>query len=41
MDVTNPVVLQARSDGTTGTAGYVSPPTIVATVGRAAGHRSR
>jgi hypothetical protein len=33
VDVTNPVVLEARSDGTTGTAGYASPPTIVATVG--------
>ncbi len=33
VDVTNPVVLEARSNGTTGTAGYVSPPTIVATVG--------
>lgn len=33
IDVTNPVVLEARSDGTTGTAGFVSPPTIVVTVG--------
>ncbi|UFN44868.1 Ig-like domain-containing protein [Nocardioides okcheonensis] len=33
VDVTNPVVLQARSDGTTGSAGFVSPPTITATVG--------
>ncbi len=32
IDVTDPVVLEARSDGTTGTAGYTSPPTIVATV---------
>jgi hypothetical protein len=32
VDVTNPVVLQARSDGTTGTAGYASPPTVVAKV---------
>ena len=32
VDVTNPVVLQARSDGSAGTAGYVNPPTIVATV---------
>ncbi|GAA1930581.1 Ig-like domain-containing protein [Nocardioides hwasunensis] len=30
--VTNPVQLEARSDGTTATAGYVSDPTIVATV---------
>lgn len=33
IDVTNPVVLEARSDGTTGTAGFVSPPTVVVTVG--------
>ncbi|GAB3033776.1 hypothetical protein GCM10011376_30150 [Nocardioides flavus (ex Wang et al. 2016)] len=33
VDVTNPVVLQASSDGTTGSAGFVSPPTITATVG--------
>lgn len=33
VDVVNPVVLQARSDGTTGSAGFVNPPTIVATVG--------
>ena len=33
VDVTNPVVLQARSDGATGSAGFVSPPTITATVG--------
>ena len=33
VDVTNPVVLQARSDGTNGSAGFVSPPTITATVG--------
>jgi hypothetical protein len=32
VDVTSPVVLQARSDGSAGTAGYVNPPTIVATV---------
>ena len=32
VDVTSPVVLEARSDGTTGTAGFVSPPTVVATV---------
>ena len=32
VDVTSPVVLQARSDGTDGTAGYVNPPTVVATV---------
>jgi hypothetical protein len=32
VDVTNPVVLQARSDGTTGSAGFVSPPTITAIV---------
>ena len=33
VDVTNPVVLEARSDGTTGTSGFVSPPTVTATVG--------
>ena len=33
VDVTSPVVLEARSDGATGTAGYVNPPTVVATVG--------
>ena len=33
IDVTNPVVLEARSNGTTGTAGFVSPPTVVVTVG--------
>jgi hypothetical protein len=33
VDVTSPVVLQARSDGSDGTAGYVNPPTVVATVG--------
>ncbi|WP_210652189.1 Ig-like domain-containing protein [Nocardioides sp. SYSU D00065] len=33
VDVTSPVVLQARSDGTDGSAGYVNPPTVVATVG--------
>jgi hypothetical protein len=33
VDVTSPVVLEARSDGTTGSAGFVSPPTITATVG--------
>ncbi|SFB45440.1 hypothetical protein SAMN05192575_1141, partial [Nocardioides alpinus] len=33
IDVTNPVVLEARSDGSTGTASFASPPTIVATVG--------
>ena len=33
VDVTDPVVLQARSDGTTGSAGFVSPPTVTATVG--------
>jgi hypothetical protein len=33
VDVTNPVVLQARSDGTTGSAALVNPPTITATVG--------
>ncbi|GAA5130519.1 hypothetical protein GCM10023339_61100 [Alloalcanivorax gelatiniphagus] len=33
VDVTNPVVLEARSDGTTGTAGYVNPPTVTVTVG--------
>lgn len=33
VDVTNPVVLQARSNGTNGSAGFVSPPTITATVG--------
>ena len=32
VDVTNPVVLEARSDGTTGTAGFASPPTVVADV---------
>ncbi|WP_322921838.1 Ig-like domain-containing protein [Nocardioides renjunii] len=32
VDVTHPVVLQARSDGTTGSAGYASPPTVVATI---------
>lgn len=32
IDVTNPVTLRARSDGTTGTAGFVSPPTITATI---------
>ncbi len=32
IDVTNPVVLQARSDGTTGTAGFVSAPVVEATV---------
>ncbi|MET0190260.1 MAG: Ig-like domain-containing protein, partial [Pseudonocardia sediminis] len=32
VDVTSPVVLQARSDGSDGTAGYVNPPTVVATV---------
>jgi hypothetical protein len=32
VDVTHPVVLEARSDGTTGTAGYASAPTVVATV---------
>lgn len=32
VDVTSPVVLEARSDGTTGTAGYANPPTVVATV---------
>jgi hypothetical protein len=32
VDVTSPVVLQARSDGTTGSADFVSPPTITATV---------
>jgi hypothetical protein len=32
VDVTNPVVLQARSDGTTGSAGFVDPPTVTATV---------
>ena len=32
VDVTSPVVLEARSDGTTGSAGFVSPPTIVADV---------
>ena len=32
VDVTHPVVLEARSDGATGTAGYVSPPTVVADV---------
>jgi hypothetical protein len=33
IDVANPVVLEARSNGTTGTAGFASPPTIVVTVG--------
>ncbi|TGN65540.1 Ig-like domain repeat protein [Nocardioides eburneiflavus] len=33
VDVTNPVVLEARSDGTTGSAGFVDPPTVTATVG--------
>ncbi|SED02676.1 hypothetical protein SAMN04489844_3506 [Nocardioides exalbidus] len=33
IDVSNPVVLQARSDGTTGTSGFASTPTIVATIG--------
>jgi hypothetical protein len=33
VDVTNPVVLQARSDGTAGSAGFVDPPTITANVG--------
>ncbi|RYB91912.1 hypothetical protein EUA93_17465 [Nocardioides oleivorans] len=33
IDVSNPVVLQARSDGTTGNAGFASTPTIVATIG--------
>ncbi|MCW2736524.1 Ig-like domain-containing protein [Nocardioides sp.] len=32
VDVTHPVVLQARSNGTTGSAGFVSPPAITATV---------
>lgn len=32
VDVNNPVVLEARSDGTTGTAGFSNPPTIVANV---------
>ena len=32
VDVTSPVVLEARSDGTDGSAGYVNPPTVVATV---------
>ncbi len=32
VEVTSPVVLEARSDGTTGTAGFASPPTVVATV---------
>jgi hypothetical protein len=31
VDVSNPVVLEARSNGTTGTAGFASSPTIVAT----------
>ena len=33
IDVTNPVVLEARSDGTAGTAGYVNPPTVTVGVG--------
>ncbi|WP_246856136.1 Ig-like domain-containing protein [Nocardioides xinjiangensis] len=33
VDVTSPVVLQAESDGTNGSAGYLNPPTVVATVG--------
>jgi hypothetical protein len=33
VDVTSPVVLQARSDGSDGSADYVNPPTVVATVG--------
>ena len=33
VDVANPVVLEARSDGATGTAAFASPPTIVANVG--------
>jgi hypothetical protein len=31
--VTSPVTMEARSNGTTGTAGFTSPPTIVAVVG--------
>ncbi|HET7690442.1 MAG TPA: hypothetical protein VFK41_08690 [Nocardioidaceae bacterium] len=33
VDVTNPVTLRAHSDGTTGTAAFDDPPTIVASVG--------
>lgn len=32
VSVANPVVLEARSDGTTGTAGYASPPTVLVTI---------
>src|SRR5690606_38146755 len=32
VDVADPVVLEAESDGTTGRAGYVNPPTVVASV---------
>lgn len=33
VDVANPVVLEARSTGSIGTAGFASPPSIVANVG--------
>jgi hypothetical protein len=33
VDVTSPVVLEARSDGTTGSAAYANPPTVEVTVG--------
>ena len=32
IDVADPVVLEARSDGTTGAAGFASPPTVMVTV---------
>lgn len=32
VDVSSPVTLRAVSDGTTGTAGFVTPPTVVVTV---------
>lgn len=32
VDVSSPVTLRAASDGTTGTAGFVNPPTVVVTV---------
>jgi hypothetical protein len=40
VDVTNPVVLQARSDGTTGTAGYTSRPSSPRSRGRRSRSRS-
>jgi hypothetical protein len=36
VDVTNPVVLEARSDGTTGSSRIVDPATVVVTVGNQA-----